>query len=79
MKLQISEFKSIGGSHWVLLPVAEGMPTELAELGGNKVIDVSEEEGAKLLQAQADAIRFQCTLREYMYPIASPETWPKTV
>lgn len=62
MKLQITCFEMIGGNHYTVIPVDDNMPKEIAELGGNKLIEVSEEKGQEILKRQAEGIKLQCEL-----------------
>jgi hypothetical protein len=60
MRLLINCFESIGGNHYTVVPT--DLPTEVAELGGGKVIEVSDERGEQIMKQQADAITFQCDM-----------------
>lgn len=62
MKLKITAFEMIGGNHYTVIQLDDACPKELAELGGSKMIEVSEELGKRILKAQADAINFQVDL-----------------
>ena len=62
MRLQIIEFQMLGGNHYTVIEVPEGMPNELAELGGSKVVEVSQEEGEAILLAHAKMISHQVSL-----------------
>lgn len=67
MNLLINCFQSIGGNHYNVIPV-DIDPAKLEDVRayeetvGGKLITVSEEKGKEILQAQADAIRFQVEL-----------------
>lgn len=62
MRLQITSFQAIGGNLYTVLPLEDGFPTELAELGGSKVVEVDDELGKKILRRQAESVDLQCRL-----------------
>lgn len=62
MKLKITCFEMIGGNHYTVIPLEDNYPKELAELGGSKMIEVSEEKGKEILERQAVGIKLQCEL-----------------
>lgn len=62
MKLKITAFEMIGGNHYTIIPLEDNYPKELAELGGSKMIEVSEERGKDLLKRQGVGVSLQVEL-----------------
>lgn len=69
MKLLVSEFSTMGGNHYCVVPFVGGTETEAffnTRARGFKVIEVSEEKAKEMLAIQGQAINLQFELANHL-------------